>query len=259
MKNSLFENPILIFLQNLVAAIIAYYIALLLHEWGHGVVAWLYGLKHSPFDIQYGGWFLQNADEHVDYDMLFNMGRNFAAGLIGIAGPIVSVTLVIICLILLNHKSFQHNSVKFIFIYWLLVINMIPTIQYFTVSTFLPGGDTGHFANGLKISAWWIFIPGTIFNIYLIRRILKLEIIRAYAFIPIKSILGQNIFLLATLSLMFLFIYTHGYNPLTDKGLDKFGKVLILISIAFVPILFIICNPMREWVQRLIYLKRSAM
>src|SRR3990167_1036612 len=154
MKNPTSGKPISVFFLNFIAVIIAYYVSLLLHEWGHGTVAWIYGLKRSPFDIQYGGWFLQNADEHVDYGMLFDSGRDTAVAWIGIAGPTVSLTLIIVCFILLARKRFQHSAPKFVLAYWFLIINMLPTIQYFTVSTFSSGGDTGHFANGLHISAW---------------------------------------------------------------------------------------------------------
>lgn len=248
--DSLQKNPIIIFLINIVAIIVAYYVSILLHEWGHGTLAWLYGEKSNPFDVQYGGWFLMNADENVNYAKLIDSGRGVAAALIGIAGATVSLIFVIVSFILLNRKSFHHSTVKFIFAYWFLIINMIPMVQYLSVSTFSSEGDVGRFIHGLNISAWWIFVPGTIFIIFSLWRILKIEIIRAYAVIPIKSILGQNIFLLATLVIIFLFIYTHGYNPLTDKGMDTFSRVLAIISIASVPVLFIFCNPSRNWVKK---------
>lgn len=244
------QKPIVIFLLNLAGIIIAYYVSLLIHEWGHGFVAWLYGVKNSPFNVQYGGYLLQNADENVDYISLISSGRGLAAALIGIAGPAVSLAIVIISFSLLNSKKIDNKPIRFIFTYWLLIFNMIPTVQYLSVSPFAPGGDTGHFAQGLHISPWWIFIPGTIFLIFLLTKILKNVIPKAYAVIPIKSLLGQNIFLLASLCIMFLFIYTHGYNPLTDKGVNTFTKVMVIISITLVPILFILCNPVRNWVKK---------
>ena len=92
---------------------------------------------------------------------------------------------------------------------------------------------------------------------YLVWKILKVEMIRAYVFIPIKNVFIQNIFLLSTLSIMFLFIYTHSYNPLADKGIDLFGKVLVMLSIILVPVLFILCNPIQTWVRQSIDLMRS--
>ena len=52
------------------AFIAAYYVAILLHEWGHGLVAWLFNVKQSPFDVDYGGWALMHVDENVDYAQL---------------------------------------------------------------------------------------------------------------------------------------------------------------------------------------------
>ena len=239
------KNPIVTLLINLFAIMIAYYASLLLHEWGHGFVAWLYGVKTSPFDIQYGGYLLQNADENVDYVALMASGRSVASALIAIAGPVVSLIILIIALSKLRSNKINNKPIKFTFIYWLLIMNMIPSIQYLSVSPFVSGGDTGHFAGGLHFSPWWIFIPGTLFIIFLLRMILKNIIPKAYIVIPIKNVFAQNLFLLTSLCLMFLFIYTHGYNPLTDKGLDLFTKVMVVISICLVPILFIIYNPLR--------------
>lgn len=248
--NTIKTNPIVTFLKNLVAIIIAYYVSLLLHEWGHGFVAWLYGVKTSPFDVTYGSYLLQNADEHVDYVTLMASGRGLVSALIAIAGPVVSVTILIIALLTVYSNKINYKPLIFTLMYWLLIMNMVPSIQYLSVSPFVPGGDTGHFARGLNFSSWWIFIPGTVFIIFLLNLILKNIIPKAYAVIPVKSLLGQNLFLLTSLCIMFLFIYTHGYNPLTDKGLDSFTKVMVVISICLVPILFIFCNPARDWVKK---------
>ncbi len=170
------KNQIIIFFINIIAILVAYYVSILLHEWGHGTLAWLYGVKNNPFDVQYGGWFLTNVDEDVPYTYLINSNRGFAAALIGIAGSSVSFVFVIVCFILLNYKNVQQSAIKFIFAYWFLIINMIPLVQYFMVSTFSSEGDVGRFIYGLNISAWWIFIPGTIFIIFSVTRILKIEL-----------------------------------------------------------------------------------
>lgn len=250
LMNSFQKNPIIILFINVIAIILAYYVSILLHEWGHGTLAWLNGVKNSPFDVQYGGWLLMNVDEHVNYASLLSSGRGIAAALIGIAGCIVSFIIVVSCFILINRKNLRHNPVKFVFIYWFLIMNMVPTVQYFFVSTFSSEGDVGRFTHGLNISAWWVFVPGTIFVFFVLWRILRFEIIKAYALIPIKSILGKNMFLLTTLSIIFLFIYTHGYNPLSDQGMNTLGKALVLISIVLVPILFVFFNPSRNWVKK---------
>lgn len=248
--NTLKINPFANFLKNLAAIIVAYYVSLLLHEWGHGFVAWLYGVKTSPFDVQYGGYFLQNADENVDYVNLMASGQGVAGALIAIAGPVVSLFILLIALIMLCSNKINNKPLTFTFIYWLLIMNMVPSIQYLSVSPFVSGGDTGHFAQGLNFSSWWIFVPGTFFIVFMLDMILKKITPKAYVVIRIKSLWGKNLFLLISLCIMFLFIYTHGYNPLTDKGLNLFTKVMVAISICMVPILFIICNPAREWVKK---------
>lgn len=243
------KSPIKLLLINVIAFIFAYYVAILLHEWGHGFVAWLYGLKNSPFEVQYGGWFLLHVDENVNYDNLIFFDSGVTAALIAIAGPIVSLILTIISFILLSSKNIKKNSIKLIFAYWFLMINMVPLVQYFSISTFSSDGDTGHFAVGLNISHWWVFVPGTIFIIYALWKICTVEIIKAYVFMPVKSLVGQNILLLATLCVIFLLIYMHGFNPLTDPGVDTMSRYLSIISIIVVPILFLLCNPARKWVK----------
>lgn len=234
----------------MIAIILAYYTSLLLHEWGHGTIAWLYGVKISPFDVNYGGWLLMNADENVPYSQLISTGQGLAAAFIGIAGFTVSFIFVIASFLALNRKNISSNSTLYILVYWFLIINMIPLIQYLVISPFSSEGDTGRFIQGLNISPWLVFIPGIAFITWSIWRILRIEMIRGYAVIPIKSQLSQSIFLLTTLGFMFLLIYTHGYNPLTDSGMNAFGRVLALASIILVPILFIICNPRRAWVRK---------
>ncbi|WP_367608322.1 hypothetical protein [Legionella sp. W05-934-2] len=237
-------------LLNIIAFITAYYISVLCHEWGHGLVAWLYGLKSSPFSVHYGGWFLLNVDENVDYNLLFQQDSGTAAALIGIAGPFVSLVILLISLWTINRKNISQQRNLFIFAYWFLVFNMLPLIQYLTVSLFAIQGDTNRFVEGLSISRWWVFIPGTIFNIYMIQRIMRIEIIKAYLIMPIKERMYRNIMLFFTLFVMFWFIYAGGFNPLSAEGLMPLSRYLAIFSIALVPILFIVCNPMRDWVKK---------
>jgi hypothetical protein len=221
---------------------------ILLHEWGHGTVAWLYGLKQSPFDVYYGGWALLHVDEHVDYDFLLATHRGVEAALIGIAGLSVDIALTILMFGLLRVPRIQRNTVLFSLAYWILVMNMLALFQYVPITTFSTQGDIGRFIHGLNISPWLVFIPGTILVLLALWRMFVNEIPKAYAVIPLKTHLGQSLFLAMTLFMIFLLIYTHGYNPMTDKGADLFSKILAILSIIAVPILFLICSPRRQWV-----------
>lgn len=243
------RNPLILFVLNFLALFFAYYLAIFLHESGHGVAAWLYGVKHSPFDIQYEGWFFMNANENVDYDQLIRVGRGTAAGVIGIAGPAISFLFTLISFLLLGCSSIQRNSFKFSFTYWFLIVNMIPLVQYFSIYPFAAMGDTAELVRGMQIPAWCVFIVGTFFVVYFLQRIFRVEIIKAYAFIPVKSVVGQNLLLLATLSVIFLLAYMHGYYPFIDRNVDIISRSLAIVSIALVPVLFVLCNPSRKWVR----------
>lgn len=238
-----------VLLANICALIAVYYLSILCHEWGHGTVAWLYGLKSSPFSVHYGGWFLLNVDEDVNYTYLLETGKGTSAALIGIAGPIVSLGIATISLFVLNNKKILNHPIVFTFVYWLLVFNMLPLIQYLTVSLFAIEGDTSRFAEGFALSRWWVFIPGTLFNILMITRILRVEIIKAYVIMPVHTTLGRNILLFVSLFVMLWFIYIEGFNPLTAKGLEPLSKGLAIFSIALLPVLFVICNPALSWIK----------
>jgi hypothetical protein len=251
MARSLKSQPFYSFFITVLTFIAAYYVCILLHEWaGHGLAAWLLGEKSSPFDIYYGGWALLHVDENVDYTKLMAAGQGISVAMIAINGVVVTGLFFILSLILLPRVSTQKNTVLFAFLYWALVVNMVPLLQYFTLTAFSSEGDVGHFTHGLNISPWWIFIPGTVVVIAALWRIFKVEVPRAYAVIPIKNLWGRRIFLFITLFVIFLMIYTHGYNPLTDASTNLSSKLLVLGSILLVPILLFLCDPSQNWVTK---------
>ena len=228
--------------------VVAYYLAIILHEWGHGLIAWIFGYKPSPFDVDYGGWFLLNVDEAVPYREILAAGRGYQAALIGIAG--LTVSLILFLLSLIGLRKLRRGLWAYSLLYWFAVRNMEPIVQYLTVETFSVQGDVGRFIHGLAISPWWVFIPGAIFVAFALYRLLGFALPKAYAIVGIESLAARRIFLFATLFIMFLQIYSHGYNPLSDEGMPSIGKWLAIFSILLVPILFFVCNPSREWVKR---------
>lgn len=219
---------------------------------GHGLAAWLLGYKSSPFDIYYGGWALFHVDENVDYNMLVATNHHIASAIIAINAVVVTGILFVISLILLPRRSIQNNAFIFSLLYWALVINVIPLMQYFTLTAFSNEGDVGHFTHGLNISPWLVFIPGTIIVILALWRIFSVEIIRYYGIMPVTSLWGRRLVLFVTLFTIFWFIYSHGYNPLTDTGTNLPSKILAVISILLAPILFVICDLSRNWVKTVI-------
>lgn len=250
MNNSHSKNPILIFVICLITFILAYYTCILLHEWGHGTAAWWFGQKSNPFDIYYGGWALLHVDENVDYESLILVGQGTHAAIIGASGVSVSIFTLLISFLMVRCPNIQKSTFLFTFFYFSLALSVVPLLQYFILTTFSTEGDIGRFITGLNISPWWVFIPGTIFVMFILWEIFKKEVPRAYAVIPIKSLWERRLFLFFTLAIIFLFIYSHGYNPLTDQGTTLISKVMAVISILLVPVIFIICDPSRKWVKK---------
>jgi hypothetical protein len=235
-------------LITVISIIASYYIAIILHEWGHGTVAWLYGYKKAFFDVQYGGWRLQDVDENVPYDQILAAKQGVAAAMIGIAGLSVSIVLFLVSLTAM--AKIKYSVVLYSFFYWFSVINMVPIIQYLTVQTFSVEGDVGRFTHGLDISPWWVFVLGTLFICFALYRFLRFAVPKAYALIPIKTLWVKRCFLAVSLGIMFLLIYSGGYNPLSDRGMPVISKVYAVLTMFLVPVLFFLCNPSLKWVKK---------
>lgn len=222
--------------------LINYYLCTLLHEWGHGFTAWLFGVKEAFFDIHYGGWLFLDTHEHVPYDQL----NGTTAALIAVSGLLVTLVLFLLSLALMNR--IQKHPLAYLFFYSTALVNLIPLVQYFPIQTFSSGGDVGHFIKGLQISPWWVFFPGLLFTSFALYQMLAKALPKAYALLPIRSLWGRNLFLLYTLSVIFLFIHIQGYNPFTAPHIPLSCRILGIIAIFLVPVLFILCYPSRAWV-----------
>jgi len=249
-ERTLTKKPSFLFLMNVDAFVIMYFVATIIHKWGHSIVAWLLGHKGNPFDVQFGGWLLLRINEGVDYAHLMATQNETAAAIIGIAGVATSLLIVLVCFWALSYKRIGQHPVWFTFIYWLLVISMIPVLQYLMLTVFSSQGDVGYFVAGLGISAWWVFIPGTVITLYCLWRIFTIEVIKGYSVIPIKDLWAKRVFLFFTVFAIFILVYSNNYNPLSDLGNPLLNKVLALIAIIAAPIIFFICNPSRTWVKQ---------
>jgi len=55
MKRIFHPTSILLILIVFLLILLSHHLMVLIHEWTHGTVAWLAGIKASPFDIQFTG------------------------------------------------------------------------------------------------------------------------------------------------------------------------------------------------------------
>ncbi len=244
------RKSLTVFLALVISLPLVYYAIVLLHEWGHGTTAWLFGYKPSPFTIRYGGCFLLHADEAVPYDDILAAGQGLRAALIGISGFTVTAILFFFSLFSLNRRYGVRNPWVLSAFFWSCVLNMMAIFGYIPLDTFSSEGDIGRFVHGLGISPWLVFIPGTILVFMCLYRLLRYTMIRIYVFAPIRTTAGRRVLLGGSLCIIFLLLYTHGYNPFTDEGTNTFSKILAGLSILLAPVLYIVCNPSREWVRR---------
>ena len=239
-----------VFLAFAITLPMVYYVIVLFHEWGHGTTAWLYGYKSIPFNIRYGGWLLLHCDEAVPYDRILKNGHGTQAALIGISGLTVTAALFLLSMLCINTRVARNSAWLLSALYWSCVLNMMAILGYIPLDTFSREGDVGRFVHGLAISPWLVFVPGTILSALCLYRLLGREIVKVYVFAPVRTTAMRRVLLGVSLALIFLFLYTHGYNPLTDEGTNTPSKILAGLSILLAPVLFVVCNPSRNWVLR---------
>jgi len=217
--------------------------AILIHEWEHGLMAWINNVKSNPLDIYYGDWTLLNVDENVDYESLFKAGRNWAVAFIAITPITVNAIITIICFILMNLRKIQMHKWVYAFIFWFCAFNLSEFFSYIPIRTFVTHADVANFNRALKFSPWLVCIPGTLFSIigifYFYRKILPM----AYCFLKSNHILKRSTYLAETI---FIFFFMGGY-----RGAYHYGSISALmgtISLCCIPIAFILCFPSRKWV-----------
>ena len=245
------RHPATVLLAMIITFPIAYYITVLFHEWGHGTTAWLFGYKNSPFDIKYGGYMLLHCDEAVPYTEILKTGHGVQAALIGISGFTVSTCLFLFALFSLNTKFGTRSVWVLSTMLWCGVLNMMAIFGYIPLDTFSVQGDIGRFVHGLDISPWLVFIPGSLLVALCLYRLLGHGMVRFYIHAPIKTLAMRRFLLAFSLSIIFLLLYTHGYNPYTDKGANIYSRILAGFSVLLVPILFFVCNPSNAWIKRI--------
>lgn len=232
------RKPTVVLFITLFSIILVYYTIILLHEWGHGTAAWIFGYNRTPFDIEYGGWFLLHVDEGVHYDDILAANHGVQAALIGIAGYTVNIIIFLVSIFLMNRDVIKKSAWALSLCYWSAVFNMLAIWGYTPMYSFSIKGDIGRFVHGLQISPWWIFIPGTLFAVVGIYRLLKCEIIKMYALLPIRTLAMQRIYLLTSLGIIFLFFTFRSFSRI--PAWEIIANYETWFRIALVAILFFI-------------------
>lgn len=235
-----------VIIYSVICIILSYYIAILLHEFGHGTTAWLFGYKKSPFDIHYGNWLLSHVSEHVDYKRIFAQAHGLQGALIGVSGISVTIILFFISLYFLNQKYILKSYFGLLFFYWLAAINLCEIFTYIVTRSF-TSGDIGEFVEGLHISPLWVFIPGTIFACALMYRFFRYELIKIYCLLSNdNNILKRMILYLSFWPLIILPLF---WTPPTRYEILAYAaNIFALLVVIFI---FIACDPKRNWIKNI--------
>jgi len=235
-------------LIKVIVIFLAHHLSMLLHEWTHGTFAWIFGYKTNPFAIYYGDWTLLDAWELVDYKAILAKGKGWIVAIIGISPIIVGATLYLIGIKVLSIPKIKNIKLLWYFLFWFTLSNLGQVLDYVPVRTFtnysngLLDGDIGHFLQGLHLSPWVIFFPGTIFVIIAIWEFFKVEVPQLYAVMEISSF-HRKWYLLVVLLYLFAWYGASGFHS------SAISKDFSRLSILMIPILFTICNPARNWVK----------
>jgi hypothetical protein len=237
------KTPLITFL----IVVLSYYLCVLPHEWSHGLMAWLFGFKTSPFHAHYGGFLLLHCDENVPYDSILAQGLGWQAALIGIAGITYNALMLCWSFYMLGDNRINKKPMMQRFFYWFAIFNMCPIIGYIPNGTFTTEGDIGRFVTGLHISPWYVFVPGTLIVACLVINLLKRKLYDLFALLNITSKLLQRCYLWFSIFVLFFLIYTHGYNPFSDPGASLMSKWIAAFSIVFAFFLGCYCDPSRRF------------
>ncbi len=243
------QSTIRLICYTVINIILVYYIAVLCHEYGHSVTAWLFGYKSHPFDIIYGSWYLIPASENVDFNAIYASGHPYQSGLIGIAGIFTNIVLFLICLCFLNQKYILKKPYFINFFFFLAAINLIEILAYIPNRTFTgtngdvshTGGDIGEFLHGFNLSPFWIFIPGIILVTLALYRFYQFELKKVYSLIPNKNLFFKRITLWLTFWPLIMFV-VYWIPPAEYISLSYASNFYSIILVVYI---LIACDPSR--------------
>jgi hypothetical protein len=226
---------LLIILITPILFVLAMWISVFPHEYAHATVAWLYGFKLSPFDIYYGhfNWknvvFVTGIDEHVNYYLIYLLDQPKLIGLIGFAGPFVTLCIYLLSIGLLHWQKIKKQSYLFYFIVWINLINLSELLSYMILRAFGAHGDMGHIVFGWGISPWWIFLSGVLLGYFGLWHFFRNILPKLYMRLNLKA---------ATIRVFLLILFV--WTLFGENSVRMFLTALFFIVM---PLLIFICWP----------------
>lgn len=231
--------------------LLAEWLSVFPHEFGHSTVAWLYGFKANPLDIYYGGWNWQNIlfvtgiDENVNYYLIYLAGHRPAIGLIALGGVGITIVIYVSSLLLISLQKIKRHPYLYYFLCWINFMNLTELVSYFILRSFSAHGDIANMEFAWRISPWWFFIVGgglLVIGIWHFFSNILIELyvrMRLEAVFPKVVILSLFAFLLFGQSGIRMFLYSYG----------SLATALGWLFCILVPMTIILCWPTRKWLR----------
>ena len=234
-RQSTFSRKLLFYLGTLFLIFFTYDLSTFLHEWTHGLIAWIAGYKESAFAIHYPtDWiFLSDVDEAVDYQRILSDGKPAWVAWIAITPTFVGAALFLLGLFLINSLYVQKERWLYSFCYWFTLMNLGQVLDYIPIRTFSSKGDIANFALGSGFSRWSVLLPGAAFLIWGIYRLFVQENARAYRFLKLEGKNERRASLFIALLILFGYFGGVGFTQP-----DFISHSLSLFSWALIPVLF---------------------
>jgi hypothetical protein len=165
-------TPLALALFTGISVIIARYSAILLHEWSHSSVAWLFCVfpAANPLFIYYGDWTLLSVNafkfplmtETVFYSSLMQNGMNLQAAMIAMAGPSMNILLAILSFTVIWYSLTRGHPFAATFVLWVFVFNFGAAWGFALLRAFTLHADIGFMETATGIPPLAIFIPAVL-------------------------------------------------------------------------------------------------
>jgi hypothetical protein len=146
-----------------VVILLAHYVAVLPHEFGHSFMAWFTGIKSNPWNITWGNGsvgdvlLLRGIDENVDYATALSGGKGVAGALTVLAGPGMSAVLYLLTRFALPLWRTSRRAFVAYLAFWFLFMNLANLYDYVPIRVAAANGDVWQWIQATHMSPWWIY------------------------------------------------------------------------------------------------------
>ena len=221
--------------------LLAHYLAVLPHEFGHSFMAWITGIKSDPLNIEWGHGsvgdilLLRGIDENVDYKTALANGHNVAIAATVVAGPGMNALMYLLIRFAVPLWRTSSRVVVAYLAFWFVFMNIANLYDYVPIRVWAANGDVWQWIRAMHTSPWWIYaIVGTLVLCVIVdfyRTVLPQSLDASGIDVPV----GRAIVLATATALLFAYF--------ASPGLAQSDSVSLFIgrtSLLLVPVVILI-------------------